>query len=116
MKKNKVIAVDFDGTLCSNMYPRIGVENLFLIETLKKLKKEGCKLILWTCRKNEYLDAAIHWCQDFGLEFDTVNENLPEYIEYFGGDCRKIFADMYIDDRSVHPSSSILLFLASLEG
>lgn len=108
MIKNKTIAVDFDGTLCSNKYPLIGHENIVLINKLKDLRTSGAKLILWTCRKNEYLDAAIHWCQNFGLEFDTVNENLPEYVEFFGGDTRKIYADIYIDDRAMLPFNPLL--------
>ncbi|WP_312100223.1 hypothetical protein [Lachnoclostridium sp.] len=108
MKKNNVIAVDFDGTLCVDRYPAIGFENIKLIETLKSLRCNGCKLILWTCRKGIYLDAAIHWCQDFGLEFDSINENLPEHIELYGDDSRKIFADIYIDDRAVYPQDPIL--------
>ena len=33
---------------------------------------------------------------------DEVNKNLPEIIEAFGGDCRKIFANEYWDDRAVY--------------
>lgn len=108
MIKNKTIAVDFDGTLCSNKYPLIGQENIVLINKLKDLRTSGAKLILWTCRKNEYLDAAIHWCRDFGLEFDAINENLQEYVELFGGDTRKIYADIYIDDRAMLPFNPLL--------
>lgn len=46
------------------------------------------------------LDRAVNWCSEHGLEFDTVNENLPHIIERFGSDTRKIFANMYIDDRN----------------
>lgn len=35
--------------------------------------------------------------------FDAVNENLPEIIENFGSDTRKIFANEYIDDRNTWP-------------
>ena len=35
--------------------------------------------------------------------FDAVNENLPEIIESFGSDTRKIFANEYIDDRNTRP-------------
>ena len=31
-----------------------------------------------------------------------MNENLPEMIEWHGNDCRKIFADVYIDDKAVN--------------
>lgn len=100
MKKNKIIAVDFDGTLCRGAWPEIGEPNTRLIEDLKRRKKQGDKIILWTCRVDEMLTAAVEWCRAFGLEFDAVNENLPETIEYFGNDSRKIYADEYIDDKS----------------
>lgn len=38
-----------------------------------------------------------------GIEFDAVNENLPETLEYFGGtESRKIHADVFIDDKAVN--------------
>ena len=43
---------------------------------------------------------AVEWCMEYGLEFDAVNENLQEMIEWHGNDCRKIFADVYIDDKA----------------
>lgn len=96
--KNKIIAVDFDGTLCANRYPEIGFANCELIHYLKEQQELGAKLILWTCRSGQILDDALRWCYEMGLEFDAVNENLPEIIEAFGSDTRKIFANEYIDD------------------
>lgn len=100
--KPKIIAVDFDGTLCENNYPEIGKANVDLISDLITTK-EVCnsKLILWTCRRGERLEEAVKWCLDRKLKFDAVNENLPETIEEFGGDARKIFADVYIDDKNL---------------
>ena len=95
----RVIAVDFDGTLCENKWPAIGAPNKDLIYELKIRQRRGEKIILWTCRMGERLDAAIEWCKKQGLDFDAVNENLPEIVELFGGDSRKIFADEYIDDK-----------------
>lgn len=95
-----IIAVDFDGTLCENMYPEIGKPNSVLIDDLKMRKNNGVKLILWTCRVGDKLEQAIDWCRYHGLIFDAVNQNLPEIVESFGGDCRKIFAHEYIDDRN----------------
>ena len=43
------------------------------------------------------------WCRKWELEFDAVNENLPEIIERYGSDGRKIYADVYIDDKSCFP-------------
>lgn len=95
-----IIAVDFDGTLCKNMYPEIGEPNRVLIDELKIRKRNGVKIILWTCRVGDQLEQAIDWCRDHGLVFDAVNQNLPEIVESFGGDPRKVFAHEYIDDRN----------------
>lgn len=97
---SKIIAVDFDGTLCENKWPDIGKPNLKLLNYLKREKKKGAKVILWTCRMDERLENAIEWCKKYHLEFDAINENLPYVIEQFGGDSRKIFANEYIDDKA----------------
>lgn len=100
--KQKIIAIDFDGTLCENKWPDIGEPNMKLIWHLtEQREKYGAKLILWTCRNGMKLKAAVEWCAERGLIFDAVNENLPEVVEWMGGDTRKIFADEYIDDRAV---------------
>ena len=100
--KPQIIAVDFDGTLCENTWPGIGDPNMELIKHLIWVRKSGAKLILWTCRSEERLEAAIEWCKQYGLEFDAVNDNLPEIVKSFGDNTRKIFANVYIDDRADH--------------
>lgn len=96
----QIYAVDFDGTLCENKYPDIGKPNTVLIRFLKKRQKHGDILILWTCRCDEKLKEAVAWCKENGLEFDFINENAKFIIERFGHDCRKIYADYYIDDKA----------------
>lgn len=94
-----IYAVDFDGTLCESKWPGIGAPNTKLIQHLIKRQKEGAKIILWTCRVNERLQEAVEWCKGQGLEFDAVNDNIPELIEAYGGvNPRKITATVYIDD------------------
>jgi hypothetical protein len=100
MRNYEVIAVDFDGTLCSNKWPEIGEPNTKLIEELIRYRLQGNKLILWTCRCGERLEEAIRWCKYYGLEFDSVNDNLPELVKLFGNNCRKVNADKYIDDKN----------------
>lgn len=95
------IAVDFDGTLCKDAYPEIGAPKWEVINTIKEYKSLGWKIILWTCRNKEHLTKAVDWCRAHGLEFDAVNENLPEVQATYGGDTRKVFADVYIDDKNV---------------
>lgn len=96
----KIIAVDFDGTLCENKWPEIGEPNKELIAYLKERQAAGDKLVLWTCRVGEILDNAVAWSTEQGIIFDAVNENLPEVLELMGGDTRKVFANEYIDDRN----------------
>ena len=100
-----VFAVDFDGTLSFGQWPECGPANKGLIEFLKKRKVGGDKLILWTCREGSDLSAAVDWCSDNGLVFDAVNDNLPEVVEMYGGNSRKIGCDFYIDDRSLSGNS-----------
>lgn len=93
-------AVDFDGTLTmTSEYPKIGTANIYLIDWLIEERKKGNKVILYTCRAGDLLEEAIAFCYEKGLYFDAVNENLPENIQKYGGDTRKIHADYYIDDR-----------------
>lgn len=95
----QIIAVDFDGTLCYSNWPELGEPNIKLIQYLIEWKKQGNKLILWTCRAGDALKNAVEWCKEQNLDFDAVNDNLPEIIEKYGNNSRKISCDFYIDDR-----------------
>ena len=59
------------------------------------------QVILWTNRVGEPLEKAVGFCKEHDIHLDAVNENLPEIVEAFGGDCRKVFANEYWDDRAV---------------
>jgi hydroxymethylpyrimidine pyrophosphatase-like HAD family hydrolase len=95
-----IIAVDFDGTIVQHKYPAIGEEIPFAIESLKQLQKEGHQLILWTYRTGDLLQEAVEYCQDKGLEFYAVNQSYPEE-DFDVSISRKIYADLYIDDRNI---------------
>ena len=97
-----IIAVDFDGTIVEHRYPEIGKEIPFAIATLKKLQAEQHLLILWTVREGELLEEAVNFCRKRGLEFYAVNANHPdEQIKATTAPCRKLQADLFIDDRNV---------------
>ncbi len=95
------IAVDFDGTIVEHKYPDIGPEMLFAFDTLKRLQSKGHKLILWTFRAGRYLDDAVEYCRENGLEFYAVNKSYPEEVFEEGRVSRKVNADLFIDDRNV---------------
>ena len=113
MKKAAVYAIDFDGTIVTHEYPNIGKPIKDAFRVLKQLKRDGNKLILWTCRDGKELHEAVEFCKSMGLEFDAVNTNIPG----IGIDPKpKIYADLYIDDRgygTVIDWNSIELDLAS---
>lgn len=114
-RKYTIYAVDFDGTLCESVFPGIGSPNLALISHLAKRRKQGNKVILWTCRIGVQLQEAVEWCREHGLEFDSVNENLPEIVEYWGGESRKVFADVYIDDKAVNKPKYHIPYIETTE-
>lgn len=96
----KIIAVDFDGTLVEEgKWPDIGATNYKVLNYCKREQEKGARIILWTNRADGPLDNAIKWCEEHGLRLDAVNDNLPESVEFFGSNTRKIYADEFIDDR-----------------
>ncbi len=94
------IAVDFDGTIVEDAYPKVGKENLFAFETLKKLQEKGHRLILWTYRSGRTLEEAVQFCKENGIIFYAVNSSFPEEV-FEDKYSRKINADIFIDDRNI---------------
>lgn len=94
------IAVDFDGTIVEDAYPKIGKPQPFAFETLKMLEAKGHRLILWTVRKGRSLQEAVEFCKQNGIEFYAVNNDFAEE-EFSGRGSRKINADIFVDDRNV---------------
>ena len=105
--RGTVGAIDFDGTLCKSAWPDIGAPCMDIIHRCITLRADyDCRLILWTCREGAKVEAAVRWSHRYGLAFDAVNANLPERVEMYGGGCRKISADWYLDDKNI----SVFLF------
>lgn len=100
-----IIAVDFDGVLCKNQFPKIGPPNYEVISLVRELIDTGHEVILWTTRNGAELEEAVKWCEDRGLHFCTVNNPAPsnqeEYKDRYPTQSRKIYADIYIDDHNL---------------
>ena len=92
-----IIAVDFDGTLQF----ADGQANFSLFSLLLKRQRQGDSIILWTCRSGKSLLDAVQFCAEHGLRFNAVNENLLQTIRMQGHNPRKIYADLYIDDKAL---------------
>lgn len=95
------IAIDFDGTIVTHEYPRIGKEIPFAIDTLKRIQNDfqAC-LIMWTVREGVELQEAVDFCKERGLEFYAVNNNYPEE-KSTDKQPRKLKVDLFIDDRNL---------------
>ena len=100
LTRSLTLAIDFDGTIVEDAYPKIGKPNAFAFETLKKLQQNGHRLILWTYRHGKSLDEAVAFCKKNGLEFYAVNCSFPNEV-FDPKKSRKINADLFIDDRNV---------------
>lgn len=95
-----IIAVDFDGTIVEDGYPKIGKPRIFAFETLKRLQEDGHRLILWTYRDGERLQEAVDFCKNNGIVFYAINQSFPEE-QFDNTKSRKIYADLFIDDRNI---------------
>lgn len=93
------IAVDFDGTIVKNRWPKIGRFRLGARTVLKWLYKKH-DLILYTCREGLLLQEADLFLAQHKIVFKYANTNLGVRIRKYGSDCRKISADWYIDDKA----------------
>lgn len=100
-RKTTVVCVDFDGTIAYSRYPTIIKPLPHAMDVLRVLMNDPYTiLILWTCREGEYLQQALDFCELYGIKFDYVNENCKHNLDLYTVDCRKVSADIYIDDKS----------------
>lgn len=98
-KDNSLIfAIDFDGTCVEHDYPAVGLDVEGAVEVLRALQSQGHRLILYTMRSGELLDAACRWFKERKIELWGVNEN-PEQREWTQSP--KVYADYYIDDSAL---------------
>ena len=97
------IAIDMDGTIVQNKWPEVGPLRWGAKPVIRWLKRRGHTLILFTCREGKLLNEAIDYLYANRIYLHYYNENTRERIEQFGGDCRKISADLYLDDKGLFP-------------
>lgn len=107
----KIIAIDFDGTICDHRFPDIGAPVPGAFEWMKRFQEAGALLMLWTMRSDmlapeqrspeghsadrNHLTEAVEFCRANGVEFWGINEN-PQQRSWTGSP--KQYAHIYIDD------------------
>jgi len=95
--KDKIIAIDFDGTCVTHEYPKVG-RFIGAQKVLKRLVDEGAKLIIWTMRSNNHLTDAVNWFNEHQIPLLGINEN-PEQKTWTTSP--KAYAHIYIDDAAL---------------
>lgn len=93
-----VIAIDFDGTVVSHMYPTVGEDNPLAVDVLKELVLSDNKLILYTMRSGEKLEDAVEWFKRKDIPLWGINDNKEQK---YWTDSNKIYANLYIDDAAL---------------
>ena len=96
-----IIAVDFDGVIVEDKFPDVGEPDMRLVNLLNMAYNQGHSVILWTSRVDDKLETAVETCKKIGLSLTAVNNGDPGNISQYGTDPRKIYADMYLDDRAL---------------
>lgn len=98
MDKKLIIAVDFDGTCVSHMFPNVG-EDIGAIPVLKRIVDNGHKLILFTMRGDgKELNDAIGWFRKNNLPLYGINKNPGQKSWTISP---KPYANYYIDDAAL---------------
>lgn len=91
-----IIAIDFDGTIVTHEYPRIGKLAPLAKEVINELAAAGHKMFLWTMRDNEKLEEALAFLEDEGIPIKTGNRSPAQFSA-----SPKQYAHIYIDDTAV---------------
>lgn len=91
----RVVAVDLDGTILNDEWPKRGAPIDGMREELEAVRAVGAKIVVWTVRSDD-AETAKH-LKAHKIPYDFINEN-P-----YGPptQSRKIYADVYVDDRAI---------------
>jgi hypothetical protein len=92
-----IIAIDFDGTLVTHEYPKIG-RDVGAISVLSELIDNAHQFILYTMRSDKYLAEAEAWCLNRNIPLFGVNYN-PNQSAWTNSP--KVYANLYIDDAAL---------------
>jgi hypothetical protein len=93
-----VAVVDFDGTVVMHDFPRVGDYVPGSVAILRKMQRAGVKIVLNTMRSGEYLDAAVEWFKENGIELYGINEN-PDQKSWTSSP--KVYGNIMIDDMAL---------------
>jgi hypothetical protein len=102
-----IIGVDYDDTI--SPWKMNGFDFERVIKTLKIAKETGAYIVIFTACSSDRDNEILAYCASKGLEIDRINEN-PIDLQY--GNTKKIYANIFIDDRAGILESLDILELA----
>jgi hypothetical protein len=103
-----IIAVDFDGTVIpEGLYPdgsnHVGLYYAAII--LRNWNERGYDIVLNTCREGLSLFNAVKWFKNNDIQLAAVNSSPRSWLwqneQGILTFSRKVFANIYIDDRGI---------------
>ena len=76
MKRQRIVAIDFDGTIVEDTWPTIGNLRPDVLRVIKRLRDNGDNIVIWTCRQGKDLSDAIKFLDKNDIPYDAINENV----------------------------------------
>lgn len=95
-KNTAIIAIDFDGTIVTHDYPKIGTDLLYAKEIIKALIDEGHKVFIYTMRDGDELEDVVKYCETNELNVCGFNRSPAQFSK-----SPKQYAHVYIDDAAL---------------
>ncbi len=97
------VTIDFGGVLTRPRWDAVGDEMPGALDFLRWLDANDFGRVLWTFREGVALDAALDWLAERGYPrdwWDAVNENTADVRAKYRADPRKLWTDVFLDDRA----------------
>ena len=91
-----IIAIDFDGTIVTHEYPRVGKPLPYAKEVINALVDNGHSCFLYTMRDNKELEEAIKYTLDNDIKLCGYNMSPDQFSS-----SPKQYAHIYIDDAAL---------------
>ena len=91
------IVIDFDGTVVTHDYPRVG-KDIGAVPILKRMVENKNKLILFTMRSGKELNDAVNWFKENEIPLFGIQTN-PTQHEWTTSP--KAYGQLIIDDAAL---------------
>jgi guanylate kinase len=99
--KQLTIVIDFDGTIVNERYPNIDRLKRGARECINELYDAGHIIIINSCRSGDHEKHMRDFLRSCGIKYHVINNNYSPNIEKHGSDSRKLYGDIYIDEKCI---------------